>query len=634
MSAPDYAPAEQADLDIDAFLMQQDAKDQLRFITCGSVDDGKSTLLGRLLYDSKSVFEDQLGATEAESQKYGTQGAEVDLALLVDGLQAEREQGITIDVAYRFFETPKRKFIAADTPGHEQYTRNMATGASTADVAIILIDARKGVLIQTRRHSYITSLIGIRKVILAVNKMDLVDWDQKTFDAIEAEYRAFAEGLAIEDIHAIPLSALTGDNVFSKGEATPWYDGPALMDLLETIEIPRGDDAKAFRMPVQWVNRPNLDFRGFAGTIASGRIAVGDTVVAALSGRSSKVTRIVGPSGDMDSAGAGRSVTICLADEIDISRGDVLALEGDLPQVTDQFAAHIVWMDEDPMLPERSYQIRFASNTATGRVTDLVHHVDVNTLDELAAKTLGLNEVGYCKLSLDKAVAFDAYGENRQTASFVVIDRFTNATVGAGVIDFALRRATNIEWHEMKVDKTARAGLNRQKPRILWFSGFSGSGKSTVADIVEQKLHARGQRTYLLDGDNVRHGLCRDLGFTDQDRVENIRRVAEVARLMTDAGLIVLTSFISPFRAERDMARSLIDDGEFVEVFVDTPLEICEQRDPKGLYKKARAGELKNFTGIDSDYEPPESAEIILKGAEAEPDVLADQIIAWLDARN
>ncbi|MEM6664488.1 MAG: sulfate adenylyltransferase subunit CysN [Pseudomonadota bacterium] len=622
----------EAPIDIDAYLLQQDAKDQLRFITCGSVDDGKSTLLGRLLYDSKTVFEDQLGAAEAESRKYGTQGEQVDLALLVDGLQAEREQGITIDVAYRFFETDKRKFIAADTPGHEQYTRNMATGASTADLAIILIDARKGVLTQTKRHSYIISLLGIRHVVLAVNKMDLVGWDRSVFDRIQSDYQAFSDGLNFTDVYAVPLSALTGDNVFRTGETTPWYDGPTLMQLLEQIQIPRGDVDRAFRMPVQWVNRPNLDFRGFAGTISSGRIHVGDRVAAALTGRSSTVSRIVGPQGDVDSAGAGRAVTICLNDEIDISRGDTLSLPETAPDVADQFAAHVVWMDQEAMLPERAYQFRFATASATGRVTDLVHKVDINTLDQLAAKTLALNEIGYCKLALDRAVPFDAYADNRETGAFVIIDRFTNATVGAGVIDFALRRASNIEWHQMKVDKAARAKASGQTPRVLWFTGLSGSGKSTVADIVEQKLHTRGQKTYLLDGDNVRHGLCKDLGFTDQDRVENIRRVAEVARLMTDAGLIVITSFISPFRAERDMARELMGESEFVEVFMDTPLDVCEARDPKGLYKKARAGELKNFTGIDSDYEAPEAAEIILPGGDATAEELADRVIAWLDA--
>ncbi len=618
-------------INIDAFLTEQDAKDQLRFITCGSVDDGKSTLLGRLLYDSKTVFEDQLSATEAESKKYGTQGANVDLALLVDGLQAEREQGITIDVAYRYFETDKRKFIAADTPGHEQYTRNMATGASTADLAIILVDARKGILTQTRRHTYICSLLGLRRVVLAVNKMDLVDWDQGAFDAIVQEYKAFAGQLDLTDIHAIPLSALTGENVFTRGGEMSWFGGPTLMTLLETVEIHRRERSGPFRMPVQWVNRPNLDFRGFSGMIVSGSVAKGSEVASGLTGRTSRVTRILGPSGDIEQAQAGQSVTISLADEIDISRGDVICASEGRPEVADQFAAHIVWMDTEPMLPEREYIARFATAQATGRITDLTHEIDVNTLDQLAAKTLNLNEVGYCKVALDRAVAFDGYGDCRQTGSFVLIDKFTNTTVGAGVIDFALRRASNIEWHDMKIDKATRAAAFDQKPCVLWFTGLSGSGKSTVADRLEQKLHALGKRTYLLDGDNVRHGLNKDLGFTDQDRVENIRRVAEVARLMSDAGLIVLTSFISPFRSERHMARSLMDEGEFVEVFVDTPLEICEARDPKGLYKKARAGELKNFTGIDSEYEAPANAELVLKGGEYSVDQLADQIVAHLE---
>ena len=594
------------------------------------MDDGKSTLLGRLLYDSKTVFEDQLSATEAESRRYGTQGAEMDLALLVDGLQAEREQGITIDVAYRYFETGERKFIAADTPGHEQYTRNMATGASTADLAIILIDARKGVLTQTRRHSYIVSLLGIRHVVLAVNKMDLVGWDQSRFDEIAGEYRDFAARLGLSDVHAIPLSALTGENVFAAQGSMPWYDGPTLMTVLETVEIRRRERSGPFRMPVQWVNRPNLDFRGFSGFITSGSIARGSEIASGLTGRTSRIVNILGPSGDLEQAQAGQSVTITLADEIDISRGDVMVASGALPQVADQFAAHVVWMSAEPMLPERSYLARFATASATARVTDLTHSVDVNTLEHLASKTLELNEVGYCKIALDHAVAFDAYAQVRGTGCFVLIDRFTNATVGAGTIDFPLRRASNIEWHQMKVDKRARAAANDQKPRVLWFTGLSGSGKSTVADRLEQKLHAMGKRTYLLDGDNVRHGLNKDLGFTDQDRVENIRRVAEVAKLMVDAGLIVLTSFISPFRAERQMARDLMDTDEFVEVFVDTPLEICEARDPKGLYKKARAGQLKNFTGIDSDYEAPEQPEITLKSAEHDADTLADQIIRHL----
>jgi len=620
-------------IDVPEFLAKQEAKDQLRFITCGSVDDGKSTLLGRLLFDSKTVFEDQLAATEAESRTYGTQGDAVDLALLVDGLQAEREQGITIDVAYRFFETDKRKFIAADTPGHEQYTRNMATGASTAELAVILIDARKGVLTQTRRHSFIVSLLGIRHVILAVNKMDLVDYDQATFNAIDVEYRAFAEGLAIDAIWSVPLSALTGENVFSRQGATPWYSGPTLMELLETVDVARDEARAPFRLPVQWVNRPNLDFRGFSGNVASGSVAVGETVASALTGKTSRIKRILGPSGDLAEAIPGQAVSVVLEDEIDISRGDILANAETLPDVADQFAAHIVWMDADPMIPERPYVARFATAEATAQITDLTHAIDVNTLDKLAAKTLELNEVGYCKLALDRPVAFDPYGTNRTTGAFVLIDRFTNATVGAGVVDFPLRRASNIRWHEMKIDKTFRAQMNKQSPCVLWFTGLSGSGKSTIADRVEQKLSALGHRTYLLDGDNVRHGLNRDLGFTDQDRVENIRRVAEVAKLMVDAGLIVITSFISPFRSERRMARDMMEEGEFLEVYVDTPLEICEARDPKGLYKKARAGELKNFTGISSDYEPPETAEILLKGAEEDPDVLADQVITRLAAR-
>lgn len=620
-------------MNIETFIASQDAKDQLRFITCGSVDDGKSTLLGRLLYDSKTVFEDQLSATQAESARYGTQGTEVDLALLVDGLQAEREQGITIDVAYRYFETDKRKFIAADTPGHEQYTRNMATGASTADLAIILVDARKGILTQTRRHSYIVSLLGIRQVLLAVNKMDLVEYDQATFDTIAKAYTSFAGELGIEDVRCVPVSALTGANVFAVSDAMPWYTGPALMDTLETIEIYRDRSAKAFRLPVQWVNRPSPDFRGFSGTIASGQVSRGMPVVASLSGKTSTVEKIVGPSGDLEQARAGQSVTLVLKDEIDISRGDIIAEEGRAPDVADQFAAHVIWMDADAMLPERSYVIRLANATATAQVTDLVHRIDVNTLEHLAAKTLELNEVGYCKIALDRAVAFDSYGDNRQAGAFVLIDKFTNATVGAGVIDFALRRASNIAWHDMKVDKSARARANGQKPCVLWFTGLSGAGKSTIADGLEQALHALGKRTYLLDGDNVRHGLNKDLGFTDQDRVENIRRVAEVSKLLVDAGLIVLVSFISPFRAERQMARAMMDDDEFIEIFIDTPLEICEERDTKGLYKKARAGELKNFTGIDSDYETPLNAEVTLRTAEAEPAALVERVIEYLNAQ-
>ncbi len=617
-------------LDIDAFLAAQDAKDQLRFLTCGSVDDGKSTLLGRLLYDSRTVFEDQLSATRTESRKYGTQGAEIDLALLVDGLQAEREQGITIDVAYRYFETDRRKFIAADTPGHEQYTRNMATGASTADVAVILVDARKGVLTQTRRHSYIVSLFGIRHVVLAVNKMDLVDHDEAVFDAIVSDYRRFAAGLGLDDVRCVPLSALTGANVFEASGDMAWYDGPPLMEVLETIDVVREPEAAPFRMPVQWVNRPSADFRGYSGTIASGEITRGMTVASGLTGKTGTVSRIIGPSGDLETARAGQAVSVSLAEEIDISRGDTLADADARSHTADQFAVHLVWMDTEAMLPERPYLIRFATATATAQITDLTHRVDVNTLDRLAAKTLDLNEIGYCKMALDRPVPFDPYATNRQTGSFVLIDRITNATVGAGIIDFALRRADNIVWHEMKIDKSARTRMNAQRPCVLWFTGLSGAGKSTVADRLEQKLHGLGKRTYLLDGDNVRHGLNKDLGFTDEDRVENIRRVAEVSRLMVDAGLIVLVSFISPFRSERRLARSLMEDGEFVEIFVDTPLEVCESRDPKGLYKKARAGELKNFTGIDSAYEAPENAEVVLDSAREDADTLAAQIVDFL----
>ena len=618
-------------VDIAQFLADQDRKDQLRFITCGSVDDGKSTLLGRLLHDSKMVFEDQLAATESESQKYGTQGETVDLALLVDGLQAEREQGITIDVAYRYFETDKRKFIAADTPGHEQYTRNMATGASNADLAVILVDARKGVLTQTRRHSYIVSLFGIRQVVLAVNKLDLMGHDQAVFERIAADYLAFAAELGIKDVRCVPISALHGDNVFRPATTMPWYDGPTLMEILETIEVRRDDALKSLRLAVQWVNRPNSDFRGFSGQIASGVIAVGDAVTAALSGRPAVVSRIVGPSGDLASARAGQSVTLVLDREIDISRGDIIAPPEGQPVVADQFAAHLLWMNGEVMLPERTYVMRLGAATATAQITDLVHRIDVNTLEHLAAKTLELNDVGYCKIALDRAVAFDPFRDLQGTGSFVLIDGFTNATVGAGVVDFALRRASNIAWHDMKVDKTARARVNGQNPCVLWFTGLSGAGKSTIADRLEQRLHGLGKRTYLLDGDNVRHGLNKDLGFTDQDRVENIRRVAEVAKLMVDAGLITLVSFISPFRSERSMARALMQEGEFVEIFVDTPLEICEARDPKGLYKKARAGELRNFTGIDSDYEAPDAAEIVLKSDENDVEALVEQVIAYLD---
>ena len=614
----------------DKFLLEKNNKAQLRFLTCGSVDDGKSTLLGRLLYESKSVFEDQLLSTHIESRKFGTQGDSMDLALLVDGLQAEREQGITIDVAYHFFETEKRKFIAADTPGHEQYTRNMATGASTSELAIILVDASKGILTQTRRDSYIVSLFGIKNVILAVNKMDQVNFDQLVFEAIQKNYQDFASSIGLSEINCIPLSALNGDNVFTISDSMTWYQGSSLIELLETIDIQKKISPGDFRLPIECVNRPNSSFRGFSGTIASGEIKVGSTIRSSLSGKKSKVKGIIDPSGEVEFAVSGQSVTLSLTDEIDISRGDILSTEDKPVELADRLAAHVIWMGTDPMIPERPYVIRFATDKTTAQITDLSFQLDVNTLEHLAAKKLELNEIGYCKIALGRAVAFDDYKNNRQTGSFILINRLTNDTVGAGVIDFALRRAHNIKWHEMKVDKTKRAQANNQKPCVLWFTGLSGSGKSTIADKVEQKLFQLGKRTTLLDGDNVRHGLNKDLGFTDQDRVENIRRIAEVSKLMLESGLITLVSFISPFKEERFMARELMAEGEFIEIFVDAPLEVCESRDPKGLYKKARAGELKNFTGIDSNYDKPENAEIVLNNSGTNVDDMVDQIISFL----
>ena len=616
--------------DIHGYLKAQEEKGMLRFITCGSVDDGKSTLIGRLLWDSKLIFEDQLAALEADSKRVGTQGGEIDYALLLDGLQAEREQGITIDVAYRFFSTDKRKFIVADTPGHEQYTRNMVTGASTAEVAVILIDARKGVLTQTRRHSYLVSLVGIRSVVLAINKMDMVDYSAERFEEIRRDYLKFAEGLGFDEITCIPISALKGDNIIEGSARTPWYEGPCLLPHLETVQVVDRAKERPFRMPVQWVNRPDLDFRGFCGTIASGTVRPGDTVVVTSSGKQSKVERVVTMDGDLDEAGAGQAVTLTLADEIDISRGDLLAPVDNRPSHADQFEAHVVWMHEEPLLPGRSYLLKAGSASVPAQVTDLKRKVDVNTLDLLPGKTLELNEVGVCNLSVGKSISFDPYRENRGTGSFILIDRFTNATVGAGMIDFALRRASNIHWQALDINKAVRAELKGQKAKMLWFTGLSGAGKSTIANLVEKKLHSLGKHTYLLDGDNVRHGLNRDLGFTDADRVENIRRVAETAKLFVDAGLIVLVSFISPFKSERRMARELMEQGEFVEVFVNTPLEICEERDPKGLYKKARSGELKNFTGLDSPYEAPENPEIEVMGAGVEADELAEQIVREL----
>ena len=627
-----YKPADLIETDIDAYLHQHQHKTLLRFITCGSVDDGKSTLIGRLLYDSKMIFEDQLAALEADSKKVGTQGGAIDFALLVDGLAAEREQGITIDVAYRFFATDNRKFIVADTPGHEQYTRNMVTGASTADAAVVLIDARRGVLTQTRRHSYLVNLLGIRKVVVAVNKMDLVGWDQAIFDGIVAEYRDFANLIGLTDFTAIPMSALDGQNITEPSAAAPWYDGPPLMRWLESIEVEDALPSQPFRMPVQWVNRPNLDFRGFSGQIAAGTVKPGDRVKVLPSGRESRVARIVVLPGDLDSAQAGQSVTITLTDEIDISRGDVLVAADNPSPVANQFESTIVWMDDEPMLPGRPYLMKIGAQTVAATITEPKYRVQVNTLEHIAAKRLELNEIGVCNLSLDRAIPFEAYATNRDLGGFILIDRLSNRTVGAGMLHFALRRADNIHWQATDIHKAARATQKGQKGRVVWFTGLSGAGKSTIANLVEKRLHALGRHTYLLDGDNVRHGLNKDLGFTEEDRVENIRRVAEVSKLMVDAGLIVLTAFISPFRAERRMAREMLEDGEFVEVYVETPLAVAEQRDVKGLYKKARAGDLKNFTGIDSPYEAPENAELTVDTTTLSPVEAAEKIVAWLEA--
>ena len=616
--------------DIEAYLHQHEHKSLLRFITCGSVDDGKSTLIGRLLYDSKMIFEDQLAALEADSKKVGTQGGDLDFALLVDGLAAEREQGITIDVAYRFFSTDRRKFIVADTPGHEQYTRNMVTGASTADLAVILIDARKGVLTQTRRHSYLVSLIGIRNVVLAINKMDLVDYSHEIFDTIVAEYRDFAKQINLHDIVAIPVSGLKGDNITTTSSHTPWYHGPTLMGYLETVEIEDRLQHQPFRLPVQWVNRPNLDFRGFAGTIVAGAVSPGEKIKVLPSGRESRVARIVTMDGDLERAVAGQSVTLTLEDEVDVSRGDVIAAAGSPPAVADQFETTIIWMSDEPMLPGRPYWMKIGTRQVSATITEPKYKVNVNTLEHLAAKKLTLNEIGVCNVSIDHAIAFDPYAENRDTGGFILVDRLSNATVGAGLIHFALRRSQNVHWQALDVNKAARAELKGQKPCVLWFTGLSGAGKSTIANLVEKQLHSLGRHTYLLDGDNVRHGLNRDLGFTDTDRVENIRRVAEVAKLMSDAGLIVMVSFISPFRAERRMARSLFEFGEFFEVHVDTPLAVAEARDVKGLYGKARRGELKNFTGIDSPYEPPEKPEIYIDTTRSDPEDSASAIVGEL----
>ncbi len=623
--APDASTAA-----LEAWLAEQTGKGLLRFLTCGSVDDGKSTLIGRLLYDSQLILDDQLASLRKESRNRTTGDEGIDFSLLVDGLTAEREQGITIDVAYRFFSTDKRKFIVADTPGHEQYTRNMATGASNADLAIVLIDARKGVLTQTRRHSFILSLIGVKHVVLAINKIDLVGYDEAVFNQIESEYRAFAKDLGFETLAAIPVSALKGDNILEPSAAMPWYKGPQLVPYLETIEVSRDRTGKPFRFPVQWVNRPNLDFRGFSGTVASGTVRVGDDIVVAASKKPARITRIVTMDGELDEAVAGQAVTLVIDREVDISRGDILVHSGETPDVSTQFQARVIWMNDEHALPGRSYLMKIGSQQVPASITALKFKTNVNTLEQSPAKHLELNEVGTVTLATDKPIAFDSYGNNPLTGSFILIDRISNATLGAGVIDFGLRRAQNLSYQSFDVNRQVRADLKGQEPQVVWFTGLSGSGKSTVANLMEKRLTAEGRHAYILDGDNVRHGLNKDLGFTDEDRVENIRRVAEVARLMADAGLIVLVSFISPFRNERRLAREIAGDIRFTEVFVNTPLDVCEARDPKGLYGRARRGEIKNFTGISSPYEAPESPDVVLEGGTKSPVQMAEELYARL----
>lgn len=614
--------------DIGDYLERHRHKSLLRFITCGSVDDGKSTLIGRLLYDSKMIFEDQLAALEADSRRVGTQGGEIDFALLVDGLAAEREQGITIDVAYRFFATEKRKFIVADCPGHEQYTRNMVTGASTADLAVILVDARKGVLTQTRRHSYLAHLLGIRNIVLAVNKMDLVGYDEGTFNRIQLAYRAFANEIGITHFTAIPISGFKGDNITALSANMPWFRGPPLMEHLETVPIDNMvDQTRPFRMPVQWVNRPDLDFRGFSGLISGGEVRTGDAVRILPSGRNTSIARIVAFDGDQDEAVAGQSVTLCLADEIDCSRGSVIAAADAPPQVADRFEATLMWMSDDALIPGRAYWLKLGTQTVSATVLPPKYQVNVNTLEQMAAKTLELNAIGVAEVATEKPIIFEPFSESRTLGGFILIDKITNATVSAGLLNFSLRRAQNVHWQATDITRDMHARLKNQRPAVLWFTGLSGAGKSTIANLVEKKLHRMNRHTFLLDGDNVRHGLNRDLGFTEADRIENIRRVGEVAKLMTDAGLIVITAFISPFRAEREMVRAMIPEGEFLEIHIDTPLADAEARDVKGLYKKARAGQLKNFTGIDSPYEPPENPEIRIDTTAITPEQAAEMIV-------